>query len=472
MIASRKTKSGACFLLILAGLSQMGASFILRVVPADAPNVEVFTAQADADPAPEVFVLSGNSLTILLGPGSDSTINVELDEGTSAIDVADADGDGIPELYTVTGDTIQRRLLGENARNLGPEVLFSRPSLLSDSDYGPRPYVLVTQWEGRPALALPLEEGLAVFDFGGELLNLTRVTATGSRPRALDSTAIDPPQAAPADALEIRVESTFDPPSELLQEPGVLNPPRIARRGTYLQAGAAAELPPEDWPWLSLAPARDLDRRVMYALPHSKLNETLIVLRSRETRDLPGEKDPFYFSPKRRYPGRLVIPPGAAPDFNGDGYADLLLWNSPRPGSSINALMRAAQEKTWPIRLTVHLYSRIHGLYEGRPTTRIELSVPVAWSVLPLNGLPFRHLVLSDVNGDGYTDVGLATDPTHFVCWLFQPPNKFADEPDYVAELPEAIQAVKLVADMGEGSGSIIALQGKTALYLLTPPAS
>lgn len=453
-----------------AGALQLGASFDIKVLPAKGPNVRIFLAQADADSAAELFVVSGFTLTLVQGPGPLDTITYDLDERTSAIDVADADGDGIPELYSVVGHEIRRRSLAPNEAAEREKVLFSRETLLSNSDGGPRPYVLVTKWLGQPALALPENDGLRIFSFDGAVLNHFPIQRPERSAGGLRRTYVTPPQAAPAGALEFWADTTFDAPASMLPDGGEEAQFPSERRAPYLQAREAADLPPEDWPWFALASTIDPEQRVAYALSRSRQSDTLIRIRRRETRDLSLATALFTYSPKRRYPGTLIIPPGPPPDFNADGYADLLLWTSPRPGTSIDSLIQAARARDWPVRLTAHLYSDSKSIYEGQPAARIEARLPIGWSLLPQNGLPLRHLVLRDISGDGRTDVGFATGPARFALWIVRPPATFSSTPDYTADLPEAIQEVALVADMGAGGVTVIALRGENALYLLSLP--
>lgn len=453
-----------------AGALQLAASFDIKVLPAEGPGARIFLAQADADSATELYVVSGFTLTRIQGAGPLNTITYDLDRRTSVIDIADTNGDGIPELYSIVGRDIRRRSLAPDEAGERETVLFSRETLLSDSDGAPRPYVLVTKWAGRPAIALPENDGLRIFSFDGAILKYFPIERPKRSPGGLRRTYITPPQAAPPSALEFLADTTFDAPTSMLPDSGEEAQFPTARRGPYLQAREAADLHPRDWPWFAHAPTIAPEQRVMYALSRAGQGDTLISIRRRETRKLSPATQPFTYSPKRRYPGTLVIPPGPAPDFNADGHADLLLWSSPRPGTSFDSLMRAARVRNWPVRLTAHLYSISKGIYTGRPAARIEARLPIGWSLLPQNGLPLRHLVLRDISGDGRTDVGFATSPAHFALWIVRPTATFSSTPDFTADLPEAIQEVALVADMGAGRASIIALRGENTLYLLSLP--
>ena len=458
----------ACWAIALAGLSHLGASFNVETVPGDAANTRVFVAQADRDASPEIFVLSGFTLTLLQDGGTRKSATFTLDPSTSVIDVTDLDDDGIPELCSVVGPEIRWRSLAPGSPESTSTILFSWDTLLAQSDGGPRPYVLATKWRGEPALALPDSEGLVILSLSGEVLHRFPLEDAG-RSHMRVTHAI-PPQAGPPGALEFWADDALDAPGSLGPGEWADGPVPTARRASYAQAREASGLPPEDWPWFLLTPTSDPVRRVVYALPESGRGDTLIRLRGEGRREVPESSAAFTYSPQRRYPGTIVVPPETPPDFNSDGYADLLLWSSPMPGTSVESLMRAAQSRTWPIRLTTHLFSPTRNLYQGQPASRIEIRVPLAWTLLSSNGLPLRHLVMRDINGDGRTDLALATGRARFALWLCKYPGAFSKEPDYSAELPEAIRDVALVADMGEFHTSVIALRGEKAVYVLTLP--
>ena len=468
MSRPRRQSTAACWAIAVAGLSQLGASFDVERVAGAASNTRVFLAQADGDAAPEIFVVSGFTLTMLKDDGNPKAVTYTLDDATSVIDVADPDGDGIPELYSVVGTEIRWRSLALAGSASTSTVLFSRDTLLARADAGPRPYVLATRWRGRPALALPESEGLVIVSIAGEVLHRFPMESTDrGHPRP---TYALPPQAGGPGALEFWVDNTFDARVALEGDEPSDDLLLSARRASYAQAREASKLPPEDWPWFLLAPATDPERRVMYALSDPGRGDTLLRIRGRRTRDAPAATAPFAYSPERRYPGTIIVPPQTPPDFNADGFADLLLWSSPRPGTSIDSLMRAAQTRNWPVRLSTHVFSPTRNIYEGQPVARIEVRLPLAWTLMPKNGLPLRHLVLRDINGDGRTDVALATGPARFALWLCKSPGFFSKDPDCTAELPEPIREVALVADMGEDRPSIIALRGDKAVYVLSLP--
>ena len=458
------------YALVAASLCQLAATFQVETIPGDSANTQVFIAQAGAATGAQLCVLSGDNLLLMGADGLENSIAITLEKGTTAIDIADADGDGTPEIYSVVGTEIRRWTLDPEPSGPTSEVMFTQETLLSSSEAGPQPYVLLIDWKGRPALALPQEEGLSLFTLNGTLLEHFPHETQKQGQAPLQHTLIAPPQIGPSAALEIRADVLFAPPLPAAFSAIVQETPPTHRRATYTQAREASKLPPADWPWFLLAPAKAPGKRVMYAIAGSNQGDTFIRIRSIASgrdADLRGQ---IQYSPQRRYPGTLVTAAGIAPDFDADGYSDLLLWTSPRPGTSIDSLMRAAQARTWPVRLTVHPFSKIKGIYSGRPSARIELLLPISWSLALDGGSPLRHLILEDIDGDGRTDIALATSPTRFALWLCNTSGSFSAKPDYAVELPEAIEATPLVAKIGKNKTPVIALQGAKALYLLTAP--
>lgn len=470
MSASRWRASLISVAFALAGACQFAASFDVRSVPIAGPDMYALLAQADADPQPELVLVSGRALTVVFDPDSDETATCIFEPGTTVFDISDTDGDGIAELYSVAGDRIYRRLLEPGLRDLESTLLFTRKTWLARADGHPKPYVLVTTWEDRPALALPDSEGLDLVGLDGSELTRFPTLPPPARDGRWTAGRVAPVQAGPPSALEFRFSATFEAEVDLGERPDDLTVAPTFRRATPIQAREASALAPEEWPWFSLAPLKSPDDRVSYALADQARGETFIRFRRAETRDVPDKGHPFYFTPRRRYPGTLVIPPSVPPDFNGDGFADLVMWSSPRPGISTDSLLRAAQSREWPVRLTMHTYSQLRDIYPGRSTTSIELRLPLAWSLLPEAGMPIRHLVLNDLNGDGLTDLGVATGRRRYAVWLSRIPGEFSREPDYTTELPEDIEEIALVTSAETDRSSIIVLRGHRAAYLLTLP--
>ena len=469
MMPRPQRKHLAALMFVLACACQLAATFDVRQIPAEDGRAYGFLAQADSDPAPELFVLSKYALTIVFDPQTDEVATCSLAPGTAAVDVADTDGDGIAELYSVVGDEVRVRELRAGAQLGEPVVLFVRASSYAHALGYARPQVLVTTWEDQPVLAFPDATGMSLLTLDGT--EVTRFDSeAGTSTAAMGARFATTPMAGPEDALEFNLSATFHTPAPSMRPILSIDIPPRARRATPMQAREAARMAPEDWPWFLLAPVKGPDHRVAYALGEGLRADTRIRFRRNETRDLPTVEHRFFYSPQRRYPGTLVIPPGEAPDFNGDGYADLLMWSSPLPGSSSSALLRALQSRTWPVRVMTHAYSRVREIYEGKPSARIDLRVPIEWCLLPESGMPLRHLSLNDFNGDGLTDISLATDGSRYGLWLSRLNGGFSSEPDYAAELPEEIQDVVLVAGAAADRDAMILLRAGTDLHLLTLP--
>lgn len=460
-------------LVLAAALASIAPSFTVRKLPIRDSGASAFIAHGDADSVADVFVLEGNSLTLYPSGAGRPPYTLVLPAGTSAIDVADIDGDGQNDLVAVTDGQIRRYALAASENQGTPELLLLIETRFADPEAAPYPCVLVVPYEGSLVLALPVDNALELWDFQGE-----RVAIFPIAPETLEDTAyrspfaawgIDPPRAGPPGSLEFRITSTISATPQL---PGQLLPgaaPGLPfRPGTPTQARDAASLRAVAWPWFPLRSRGRQDERILYSLAGPDFTDTIIRIRRPEDRRSRLGKDAFYISPKRRYPGVIIAPRDQLPDFNADGFTDLLLWKAPRPGASIDSLTMAMHGGTWPVQLTTHLFSPDRGLYEARPAGHIQCRVPVHWFISKEHGAPLRNLVQSDFDGDGRMDIGFTTDSKTFALWLWR--GKFTKDPDFTASFSEVLEGVEMVVDLeGQGRTTVI-LRSSKAFYLLSLP--
>jgi hypothetical protein len=170
--------------------------------------------------------------------------------------------------------------------------------------------------------------------------------------------------------------------------------------------------------------------------------------------------------PERRYPGRLILPDADLPDFNGDGYVDLLLWSTPEPGTSLDALTKVVAVATWPLRITAHLFSPDKGRYEPKVAGHTFCRLPVPWFLTFESGTPLRNCVLADFDGDGRTDCAWSTTPDSFSIWLYK--DGLRAKPDFHSAFPEAISRVEFQADLDGQGRTAVGLRGSSNLYLIS----
>jgi hypothetical protein len=415
-----------------------------------------------------VYVLDGRILTAYSNADSGPAPVLEFPEGTTAFDIADLDGDGVTEVVAICGDRIMRYRFPASGAAAPPEDLFQLHTQLSAAPAAPYPCVLVVKRENRALLALPCETTFELRELNGTPVSSCPICTDATKQASIGSPfsarSIDPPQAGPWNALEMAVDRLleFNPelPPDLAPAP---NPHPSERRGTRLHMRDAADQGEESWPWFPLLTTGPASVRVLYAFAPHDFRDTLVRVAEAKS----GEKgaDP---GPPRKYPGTLVMVEDELPDFNRDGYVDLLLWKAPEPGMSVDALTRAVSGGTWPLDLTVHLFAPEKNRYEPKPAARIACKVPVGWFLTMEPEGPMRNCVLRDLDGDGRTDFACSTAPNRFAVWLYGETG-FAAQPDFDREFPEPITALEFAQDLDGRGRASVGLRTQTALYLLRP---
>ena len=447
------------------------AVFDVQAVPLGNPQALAFFAHADADATADLFVLSGNALNAYPSARRGSQVTVKLLEGTSAIDVADIDGDGQNEVVGICGERILCYPIPREGKATAPRELFRLVTQLSGQAPEPCLHVMVVKRGDLILLALPCENTFELRGVDGELVQSYPIGPDApqrvSFGNPFSCCTVHPPQIGRPGSLEMRVSRVleFEPelPADLL--PVEIQGPR-RRRGTPSQARDAVDLDDASWPWFPLKTQGPASDRALYALARPDFRNTLI--RIRECR--PGGSDTDRKSartgPKRMYPGAIVLVNGDLPDFNNDGYVDLILWKTPEPAASVDSITRVLMEGSWPVELTTHLFSHEKGRYEPLASGCVKCNVPVVWFLTMESDVPLRHWILSDFNGDGRTDLGCSTAPDRFSVWLYRE-RGFAARPDYTQRFPGPLVALDFHGDLDGSGRTSLALRTKHALYLL-----
>ncbi len=444
-----------------------GPAFEVHTIPLPHPGVRCFLAQTGADGQADLFLLDGHSLHVYENAQLPRNGLIELPPGTTAVDVRDVDGDGAGDVLAVCGV----RMLLYHLENLGdgtlkPRVLFELETQLSGMADAPFLHVMAVEREGRHLLALPTEDSFDVRALDGAVIEQHPIGSGAPQHAAFGYpfTAIParPPTVGPPGSFEMRVMrlSAFKPqlPEGMLPVKTVAPFRRLggARQG----AGQTSA----DWPWFPLYVNGEATRdRVLYAGARS--GNTLVRVQ-RQPLGAESPEAPSRLGPERRYPGRVLLPKDVLPDFNADGFVDLLLWSSPEPSPTVSALTRAAVEGTWPVRLSTHLFLDKSSRFSPRPDGSVEVRVPLAWFWTMDGGGPVRHLVLQDLDGDGATDLACCTAPEVFSIWCFGEAGLPA-RPDFKHRFAEPIQEVVLQARLREPGPITAVLRGQQNLYVV-----
>lgn len=451
----------------------LGAPFNILEIPTKHDSVKPFIAFADSDTVADLFVIDGLTLTIYSSAHQGVPHTITLNEGTTALDVADITGDGQAELVAISADRIELYSLRPDDAAKASKTAFRIKNYLSDISSAPFPHVLVVNYQDSLLLALPTERGLELLALDGSLSSVFPVKFDADQvpefKRGFSAWSVEPGTIGPAGSLELhvnQVESNIPIVPESLRHKASDVP--ASRTASPSHARDARHQHPNAWPWYPLKSDGSEEFRALFALGGADYSNTLIRVQRPESRDLPGASRTTFIGPKRRYPGSLVIPGSTLPDFDGDGYVDMLLWNTRAPAVSIDSIIRAVQSLSWPLTLTIHLFSEKRQLYAPRPTSHIELSVPIQWFLTPERGVPLHNLTLHDFNGDNHTDLALSPDDKTFALWLYN--EGMNSEPDYIANFQEPIQGIELLADLGGAGKTSIVLRSQHALHVLSLP--
>ena len=439
-----------------------------HTIPDVGPEALVFPARTRAEGPADLFILEDHKLRIYSADGGPAR-TVHLPQGASAFDVGAAHDDRDRDLIVVHGDKILQYSMSDESAS--PVELFTMETIFSPPAAQPHPYVLTTTMDDRTLLALPTDDALELRRFNGELearFPLTNQAHPSFGP-SFSAWPVEPVQTAPAGGFEMRVshvyEKTVELPETMKHQPRQERP---YRRVTPSQMTQIADLGPESWPWFPLRADGDDSIRVLYAPAQPDLSDTLIRLRHAPTDE--DDQTGVTLLPARRYPGRLMDPSMDMPDFNGNGYVDLLLWSAPKPTSSIDSIVRTLIGRTWPIRITVHHYDPIRERHEPTPSAIITCRLPVLWMMIHEDGTPLRNVVLQDFTGDGRTDCAWSCDEHTFQVWRSRETG-FSDRPDRTYEFPEPGMRIEQRVDFdGLGRTSLVFRGETTVLWLYAKP--
>jgi hypothetical protein len=166
--------------------------------------------------------------------------------------------------------------------------------------------------------------------------------------------------------------------------------------------------------------------------------------------------------PLPRYPG-VLLSTWQPPDFDGDGYNDMVLLRLREPGGSIGNIVRTATNGTLPVDFGVHLYRPEQGRFDPRAAGTIEARAAVG-NILARD--PIDAVIMSDLNGDGHSDLGFSPDSRQYLIWLWNG-HGFSKEPDYARTFDEPIHRA-YAEDLGGKGRHSIGLRSDEALYVVS----
>lgn len=461
--------STTALLTLLVG----GALLDVQMLPWTPEKSACFTADVNLDGRAEICILQEQLLHIYGRRAETPLYSIALPPRTTAIDIADVDNDQVADLIALRGEDVLRyALTGGGAPE--PEVLFTQQSQFSRADGYPFPAVLIVDRGDGPLIALPTEEALEVRTLDGKLVNSYPIGINApyhvSIGKPFSYWVNQHAQSGPAGALEFRVNrlASFKPllPDDAFPIDVAGRPPQ--RLGLSRQQWEADEHRPETWPWFSVAHTATEELRGLYRQSESDPDSTMIRVRTIPSDSERGGTYGEVLGPSRLYPGSLVLHAEAFPDFNGDGFSDIMLWKAPRPGLSADGLSRALTSNHWALNITTHVYLPEKRRFSPQPQTLISIEIPIAWFMAPTPQGPLQALVLRDFNGDGRTDFGCLTAEDTFSAWQAGKSGLEA-EPAFDEQFPARVDEVMFETDLdGQGTTSI-ALRCGSQLAVLRP---
>lgn len=462
-------------LLAALGLMASGALLQVQLLPWTPDKSACFTADANLDGRAEICILQEQRLHIYGRRGTTPLHSVSLPPRTTAIDIVDIGHDKVADLIALCEERVLRYTLSGGTAG-EPETLFSQPSQFSRADGYPFPTVLIVEREGVQLIALPTEESLEVHSLDGKLVNSYPIGVNApyhvSIGKPFSYWVNQHAQSGPADALEFRVNSlaSYKPLMPDGAFPIDVSTPATQRLGLGRQQWDADAHNPDSWPWFSIARSEDGTIRALYRQSNSDPDTTVIRVRTLSISQGDATAGGDVVGPPRNYPGTLILQQDALPDFNGDGFTDLVLWKSPRPTLSADALARAATSKTWPLNITTHLYLADKKRFAPKPGTLINLQVPVTWLLSASSQGPLPAVVLRDFNGDGKTDFASLTSEDVMSVWQGRETG-LDPEPVFQEQFPARVDEVMFESDLdGQGTTSIAVRCGNQLAVLRPNP--
>ncbi|MCL4691114.1 MAG: hypothetical protein KJ060_01175 [Candidatus Hydrogenedentes bacterium] len=461
---------------LAAALSLSVCAVDVREIPLLDPDARVFPVQIDADGEADLWVQSGRDVRIHYS--NQFVTEFSFSDSDSAYDVYDIDADGASEVIVIEGSKIVSLELSPGEAP-ARQVLFEADSTYALMSGTPSPQVFVSPYLDAPAIVLPHATGVRIYRLTGELIEEHGYAAG-------DGTDSDRLYWSPSWVQEYEDRGTHwtqviaTTPREL--------PPSFPLESDSTQSGAlindltnptadsdfttlTENSGPYAGEWYASLLRDDQTARQYVVYRSDGSGSTLVHLRTVSGDAGIHERSESKMGPIRRYPGMLFKQEDEGwltkaytynPDFNGDGYFDLVLWDAPRPGVSIDSLVRTVVGRSWPVRIAIHLYVPDNARYDPKPAGMISAKGPINFF---LNRNPVANIAMVDVDGDGLTDLGFGTEPNNYHLWLAA--DGFSRDPDWTHTFGEPIKGVEFSADLsGKGRTSIL-LRGEKNLYLL-----
>ncbi len=442
--------------------------FEVQTVHLDSDRPHVFLAPARHPDKADIFVLDGLTLEVYPGDKAGDPERLKLDRRTVAVDVADVDGDRCPEVIGLEPERVVRYDLDSECLPGGStgSEMFAAESQLGQPTGRPATRVVIVNRQGRRLFALPGRRGFRFYTARGVLVGEQLFPRDAG---TLSVHICDGLQAGPAGALEARVDYSLNAGARALQSGPDVDTP--TEDETQPEHARDLDGPVSRRSWFHLETGKNPAHRVRYTVQKTDGGPCTVLKMAKDAadrQDSSGNRDSNRDT-ELKYPGTIALPANGQPDFNGDGYTDLMLWMTPKPGYTLDALTRTVLSQTWPINLRVHLFDRGGFRHDPRPTDHIECPIPLLWHITPFDYSPLRHFIVDDFDGDGRSDAAFSTAPDLFQVWIWNKDEGFDEEPNFVLETDEPLLEVIRFTDLSGDGRPVLALRTGKRLYFLRP---
>ncbi len=430
---------------------------------AQSQNAALYVLPAAHAVAPHIVILDDTTLTVYPANTSRPLFTHTIPADTLMFDLVDTNDDFEPELFTLSPDALHHHSGG--AQESITQLFPIEPPLPWKVEQ-PFLHSLIVSYLDAYHAAIPYLDTITLKDFKGEVV--TTFPKVLSTTETLFSLPIHPNQVGHSGAFEFRVDTMLTTPIEVPQalrstmvhdsyEP--LSPRKLRESETL-------EL--ELWPQFPLRVASEGIPAVLYASHAPEHVNTVIRLKQQVLRSTPNTAEPYRFSSKRIYPGTMAIAESGLPDFNQDGYHDLVLWNIPLPGHSTSALLNSLQRQNWPLNITIHLFDPEKGLYEARPKARIKTHIALQYLFTRQSHSPLHNLSFADMNQDGASDLVFSPTPEELEVWCYQ--DGFNATPEYRSHFENPVSLIAVPKQEMLNQAHSILLRDKTSIYRLSVP--
>ncbi len=422
-------------------------------------NAALYVLPSGQGRVPNIVILDDQKLSLYPANSSRSLFSHTIADDTLMFDLVDTNADGRPELFTLSPGVLRHFVEG----NAQEELFFIEPVLPWKVDQ-PFLHPLIISYLDAFHAAIPHLDHMRLMNFSGEEVTTFPKVTTGMDP--VFSVPIQPNQVGGTSALEFRVDALLSTPIEVPKDLRITSMRDSYETVTPRKLRDSEKLEVDLWPQFPLKVSPESMRMVSYASHGPEHVNTLIRIKQPVPRSVPNVTEAFRYSPARMYPGTIAIAESGLPDFNGDGYFDLVLWSVPLPGYSASKLLNSLQTQRWPLIVSIHLFDPVKGLYGARPEARIKTDIALQYLFTRQSFSPLHNLSFADMNHDGFSDVIFSPTPNSVEVWLYK--DGLSKEPEYRNQFKHAVSMIAVPEQDKEYESHSLLMRDGSSIYRLS----